>query len=175
MATPLRALLTVLFVLFAAASLSACGRALVPGTHQNHVAGQRGTSAPAIAAVRISPVAVQAAAAPELPVNLPSVLNAAERFPWEVAALRRTIAYGALGLLLVGMLNAGLLFAILRTLERRRENPVGEAIVPVEHAPRRCSCGVTVSDRSRTGRCRRCALAHTRETAAKVAKLPRAS
>lgn len=172
-----------------------CARDVLPTSHGLHGAALRSTSyhhlaftegvtvtgagAKTLSAFAIAPLAgsdvpAAAAPAPAAPaleaVDIPGAVRDVERIPAELGQLRRLLMYGALGVLVCGGLNAVLLTAILVALLRR------PAPVPVRRTPEtdasaaapivRCGCGTPISVRSRTGRCRRCALAHNRSLAA---------
>jgi hypothetical protein len=168
-----------------------CAREMVPPIQGHHSAALRATTAytrltsddvtiasPVIANIaQPVPIDVPSIAQPahiDIPsiaqpvrIDVPSIAYNIDRVPGELASLRRLLMYAALGILTCGLLNAALLLGILRALLRKP----APAVLPARETPslvaqnKRCSCGTPISSRSRTGRCRRCALAHNRQLA----------
>lgn len=161
-------------------AIAGCGRDVLPASHglhgntirtrsYNHLAFTQGVTpsgskSSSLTALALAP---EPAAAPTETVDVPRAVRDVGRIPGELARLRRLLMYGALGVLVCGALNAVLLTSILCALLRLR--PRQTAWLPETEAlgvsTRHCRCGNAISERSRTGRCRRCALAHNRRLA----------
>lgn len=109
--------------------------------------------APATAAVPIN--------APDA-LDLSSVARSALNIPHEIQDLEHAVVVAALALGGIGLINAALLIR-LATM-RPRERVVAAPEVTLEAAPalKTCACGATISVRTKSGRCRRCALEHRR-------------
>lgn len=145
---------------------ASCGRDVLSASHGLHGDAIRTTSYH-VAALALEPAAEPAATPAEV-VDVTRAVRDVERIPGELSRLRRLLMYGALGVLICAGLNAVLLAAILGALLRlpARQTAALPNAEPLTVPARRCRCGNAVSEHSRTGRCRRCALAKNRRLAA---------
>ena len=153
-----------------------CAREVIPALHEHGRAALRPAPHGAVASARapIKPTAIADSAQP-IEINLPALARDVDTVPAELDALRRLLRYAALGVLVCGALNAVLLFCILLALQRRTTVAIAEVPGSAIVQTPRCGCGTPISPRSRTGRCRRCALAHRRTDAAARTAVPSSS
>jgi hypothetical protein len=109
--------------------------------------------APATAAVPIK--------APDT-LDLSSVARSAMNIPQEIRDLEYAVVAAALALGTIGLINAALLIR-LATMRHRERLPVSPPVT-LEAAPplKTCACGAAISARTKSGRCRRCALEQRR-------------
>jgi hypothetical protein len=117
--------------------------------------------------VHLSLAVVPAAAA--VPVkasdalDLSSVARSALNIPHEIQDLEHAVVVAAAALGAIGLINAALLIR-LATMRRERLPVSSEVTLEAAPAPRTCACGATISARSKSGRCRQCALEHRRNS-----------
>jgi hypothetical protein len=91
-------------------------------------------------------------------LDLSSVARSAVNIPHEIQDLERTVVGAALALGTIGLINAALLIR-LATIRARERMPVSpEVTLEAAPVPKTCACGTTISVRTKSGRCRRCAL-----------------
>jgi hypothetical protein len=96
-------------------------------------------------------------------LDLSSVARSAVNIPNEIQDLERAVVVAAVVLGAIGLINAALL---IRLATMRRDRSPVPPVVTLEAAPalNACACGATISVRSKSGRCRRCALEHRRNS-----------
>jgi len=107
-------------------------------------------------------------------LDIPGLIGDVRRASVELPALRHAVALCGLAIFVVSVVNLALLAALWTTLsEMRRQVRVAATPAAAPAALRkpdartadpRCSCGASISARSRTGRCRSCARAALRST-----------
>ena len=102
-------------------------------------------------------------------IDLTSVLHTAISIPQRIESLERAVIVCGIILAIVGVANAALLMRLLVSRVR-----VPSAVpTAVSGAVAFCACGATISARTKTGRCRPCALDHrVKKRATETSALP---
>jgi hypothetical protein len=149
-------------LLLALLALSGCSLSvsdMMPKTHGPSEARTVHVSlavAPATAAVPVK--------APDT-LDLSSVARSAVSIPQEIRDLEYAVVVAALVLGAIGLINAVLLIR-LATMRPRERLPLSPEVTPEAAPPQKtCACGATISARTKSGRCRRCALEQRRNNA----------
>ncbi len=145
------ALLLLALLLLCGCSLSASE--LMPKTH----------GSPDSRTVHVSLVAIPSAAAipsraPDA-LDLSSVARSAVSIPRGIADLEHAVVIATVSLGAIGLINAALLIRLATMRPRERLRVAPEQALEVVPA-KTCACGAAISARTKSGRCRRCALEH---------------
>lgn len=94
-------------------------------------------------------------------IDLTSVLQTAISIPQRIEMLERAVIECGIILTIVGVTNAALLIRLLAPNTRGSTVCVPSTVsTAVPTAVPFCACGATISARTKTGRCRACALDH---------------
>jgi len=91
-------------------------------------------------------------------LDLSSLARSAVKIPHEIQDLEHAVVGAALALGAIGLINAVLLLRLATRRPRERMPVSPEVTLEAAPAPKTCACGTTISVRTTSGRCRRCAL-----------------
>jgi hypothetical protein len=138
-------------LLFLALALSGCSF-LVADVVPAHRAS---ANAPLKVAFSVAPIDAPAPRPTPETVSVSSVIHSAIALPGELVRLEHVIIISCSVVSAIGLMNVGLLLVLI--VRQRRGRPVATQAIDVP-ASRVCNCGAPISPRSKSGRCRQCAL-----------------